>query len=1208
MAAAASSSSSRTLPLTSAKKRPATDDIVEEIDSSDDESSDSDSDVIESPADSKQHSAERQYERALLKSSAHLTFVQRSAVEWMSQRENKVGGGLLTDEMGLGKTTSLLYMIARDKMANPDRVAPVKTTLVVCPPILFSTWEKEIQSRFKPGLLRVARYGDPNVTETRVAAEDGHVPWKHNDIVLVSYNRLFLDLKAHLSNRRVGTKLNESDEQPPTVAEWLLTSSMFRRVERAFTLREARAPINERLATVSAPIASRGLFSVPWFRVVLDEAHKACSSNTATWRAAMCLAASRRWWVTGTPIQNRAADIVTALLFLREPSVCTEEGTDAAPPAQYRTDVKMTDQEFRATRAYQDWAMGRSVQELMDKHEELVASDPVLAYATNTRFNRYEHAIRFRYRQERDAHMKHVNRLRRVAQILSERGGEAKSAASLDAASSTNKRQKLSLTTDDAPTPETAKVDAEVDALLKKGSRERDVLFLYYMRARQVAIDLTLAGEPPLPNGANSTKIQMLIDDIRDKVPVQDKFIVFSEWVRALEITTEAINRSGVARVLILHGQTPKRQEVIERFQTDPSIRGLVAQVDCIGHGLTLVQANHVFKLGPMLNPMHEDQADKRVYRPGQTKDVNVYWLMIAGSIDEIVRSIGTKKRQLAQQVQGRGRTRNGAASSFQLLSDINEMLLNENVPGKYAERDGEREYRLGQATRRTIEVPPQMTEPLSRRQLELRHRAFLGAFVAFERLRLVPSASLVWNLENQQSKARAVANALPSFTAKPGPLQTGGGVLQRSYPIALDPIRLRRWLFDEFFTLFEEFELERRNRSNQGIREELQPSNYAQLVQIHRQTNGILVDVKRANQPADFLRLLSHVACPILKLHYLEEVLVAERHVFGVYNARNITTDLLVIKGDAMERVQKQPLYTAQPVLLHPDVLLAYSPFWLKNAELAATLPMPHVAYTDRMFEEPQSLWFAPAPEPVASASASDTDDVVFSDRSVLPAADSAGFLADVRDLLLPALVGASRSSSDGEHKDSEQSRVRARKLATCLLMTLLCVPCTVPMYERRLFVARRRAGRELVGVASAILVRAIDRPGNPVRLVMSPMAHALDPRIEQTLCRRLVDAVFLDKRLKFVRGSDSTDTTTLPHIWVRSADASFIEFLTKNMHHALEYIPNGTSMPPNPKAPSYWYLLSRLYGDGAVVPKTVVAKRACPDQIMADIVIEDD
>lgn len=60
---------------------------------------------------------------------------------------------------------------------------------------------------------------------------------------------------------------------------------------------------SEYLSYVQNADDNGGLFSVRWFRVVLDEAHTIKSSKSQVSVAAAALIADRRWCLTGTPIQ-----------------------------------------------------------------------------------------------------------------------------------------------------------------------------------------------------------------------------------------------------------------------------------------------------------------------------------------------------------------------------------------------------------------------------------------------------------------------------------------------------------------------------------------------------------------------------------------------------------------------------------------------------------------------------------------------------------------------------------------------------------------------------------------------------------------------------------------------------------------------------------------------------------------------------------------
>lgn len=63
--------------------------------------------------------------------------------------------------------------------------------------------------------------------------------------------------------------------------------------------------------------ASSLLHSIRWHRIVLDEAHIIKDSNTAQSKSACSLPSSRRWCLSGTPVQNRLEDLYSLVKFLR---------------------------------------------------------------------------------------------------------------------------------------------------------------------------------------------------------------------------------------------------------------------------------------------------------------------------------------------------------------------------------------------------------------------------------------------------------------------------------------------------------------------------------------------------------------------------------------------------------------------------------------------------------------------------------------------------------------------------------------------------------------------------------------------------------------------------------------------------------------------------------------------------------------------------
>ena len=67
------------------------------------------------------------------------------------------------------------------------------------------------------------------------------------------------------------------------------------------------------------------------------------------------------------------------------------------------------------------------------------------------------------------------------------------------------------------------------------------------------------------------------------------------------------------------------RKVIIDRFQETPGFGVIIMSPVAAGVGLTVVAANNVIHLERHWNPAKEAQATDRVYRIGQTRDVNVY-------------------------------------------------------------------------------------------------------------------------------------------------------------------------------------------------------------------------------------------------------------------------------------------------------------------------------------------------------------------------------------------------------------------------------------------------------------------------------------------------------------------------------------------------------------------------------------------------------
>jgi SNF2 family DNA or RNA helicase len=134
-----------------------------------------------------------------------------------------------------------------------------------------------------------------------------------------------------------------------------------------------------------------------------------------------------------------------------------------------------------------------------------------------------------------------------------------------------------------------------------------------------------------------------------DLVEEGRRVLLFSQFTSMLDLIEQECERVGI-RFVKLRGDTLDRETPVRTFQSGEVPLFLIS-LKAGGKGINLTAADTVIHYDPWWNPAAEDQATDRAYRIGQDKNVFVYKLIAAGTVEERMLHLQERKRALAESV-----------------------------------------------------------------------------------------------------------------------------------------------------------------------------------------------------------------------------------------------------------------------------------------------------------------------------------------------------------------------------------------------------------------------------------------------------------------------------------------------------------------------------------------------------------------------------
>lgn len=171
------------------------------------------------------------------------------------------------------------------------------------------------------------------------------------------------------------------------------------------------------------------------------------------------------------------------------------------------------------------------------------------------------------------------------------------------------------------------------------------------LRLRQACCDLALFDSEKLralPVARRSAKLERLLEITGQAIASGSRMLVFSQFQKQLVEIESQLDALGIAS-LRLDGQTRKRQELVDRFQSPGGPPVFLISLKAGGYGLNLTAADIVVHFDPWWNPAAEAQATDRAHRIGQTKPVTVIRLLTRNTVEEKVVALQSMKKALAE-------------------------------------------------------------------------------------------------------------------------------------------------------------------------------------------------------------------------------------------------------------------------------------------------------------------------------------------------------------------------------------------------------------------------------------------------------------------------------------------------------------------------------------------------------------------------------
>jgi SNF2 family DNA or RNA helicase len=150
------------------------------------------------------------------------------------------------------------------------------------------------------------------------------------------------------------------------------------------------------------------------------------------------------------------------------------------------------------------------------------------------------------------------------------------------------------------------------------------------------------------PENAKLVELKELVEDLTEQ---SHKLVIFSQFIPVVNLIQDELEGRGIP-TLVYHGQLARDDRIanLRRF-TDQSEFRVLASTDAGQFGLNLQAADVVVNYDLPWNPARLLQRIARLHRIGQTNKVLAVNFVVKGTIEEHIRDVLERKRELFKEV-----------------------------------------------------------------------------------------------------------------------------------------------------------------------------------------------------------------------------------------------------------------------------------------------------------------------------------------------------------------------------------------------------------------------------------------------------------------------------------------------------------------------------------------------------------------------------